>query len=235
MKFVRNRTFEKLDIADLGYADLNTLSEKSARIYVTPEGNKYPSITTILSIRSRGAIQEWRARVGAEEANRVSRHATTRGTAVHNLVEKYLKNEEINFKEGIMPHVYQGFIAAQKVLDKYVGKIALQEAPLYSDHLKLAGRVDLIAEFNGKLSIVDFKTSKRVKMAEDIEDYFIQESAYAIMFEERTGIPITQLVTIMVVDGRSEPLLFRQHRDRWTETLLQVREEYEKSRLFGHI
>jgi genome maintenance exonuclease 1 len=235
MQFIRNRVFEKFDIPTLGYSDLNTISEKSARIYVTPEGEKYPSITTILSLRSRDAIQEWRNRVGAEEANRVSRHATTRGTAVHNLTEKYLKNEEISFKEGIMPHVYQGFIAAQKILDKYIGRIALQEAPLYSDYLRLAGRVDLIAEFDGKLSIVDFKTSKRVKTEEDIEDYFIQECAYAIMFEERTGVPITQLVTIMVVDGKSEPLLFRQHRDKWAAELIKVRAEYDKAKLFGHI
>lgn len=234
MEFVRNRTFEKLDIS-LDYSDLNTISEKSARIYVTPNGNKYPSITTILSLRSRDIIQAWRARVGAEEANRISRHATTRGTAVHNLVEKYLKNEEITFKKGIMPHVYQGFIAAQKVLDENIGKIAMQEAPLYSDQLRLAGRVDLVAEFAGKLSIVDFKTSKRVKTAEDIEDYFIQASFYAAAFYERTGIPITQIVIIMVVDGKSEPLLFVSESFVWLKHLLKVRKEYDKAKMFGHV
>lgn len=233
MQFVRNRVFEKLDTVSLGYDDLNTISEKKARIYVTPEGNKYPSITTILGHKNKGVIQEWRQRVGEEEANRVSRHATTRGTAVHNLTEKYLKNEDINFKEGIMPHVYQGFIAAQKILDKYVGKIALQEAPLYSDHLKLAGRVDLIAEFDGKLSIVDFKTSKRVKTAEDIEDYFIQCAFYGCAFYERTSIEIKDTIVIMVVDGKSEPLLFRNSVFDWLPCLIKIRNDYQKHVLFG--
>lgn len=234
MKFVRNRVFEKFDFGSLGYDDLLTESDKKARIYVTPNGDKYPSITSILSHRSKGAIQEWRKRVGEEEANRVSRHATTRGTAVHNLTEKYLKNEEINFKEGIMPHVYQGFIAAQKILDEKIGRIAMQEAPLYSDILQLAGRVDLIAEFEGKLSIVDFKTSKRIKTAEDIEDYFIQCAFYGCAFYERTGIEIKDTVIIMVVDGKSEPIVFRNSVFDWIPTLLEVKRGYEKDRLFGH-
>jgi genome maintenance exonuclease 1 len=233
VKFTRNRLFETVDF-DLGYSNLNTISEKSARIYVTPEGKKYPSITTILGYKNRDVIQAWRARVGEEEANRVSRHATTRGTAVHNLTEKYLKNEEIDFTK-IMPHVQQGFIAAQKILDERIGKIAIQEAALYSDHLKLAGRVDLIAEFEGKLSIVDFKTSKRVKTKSDITDYFIQECAYSIMWEERTGIPISNLVTIMVVDGKSDAIVFKEKRDNWVSLLFQAKENYEKAKFFGHV
>lgn len=234
MSFIRNRTFEHSPIA-LGYSDLTTDTTKKGRTYVTPEGNKYPSITTVLSLRGKADIQAWRARVGEEEANRISRHACTRGNAVHSLAERYLNNEETVLSGAEMPHVLLSFKAAQKILDQSVGAIVMQECPLYSDYLKLAGRVDLVAEFDGLLSIVDFKTSTRVKTAEDIPNYFIQESAYAIMFEERTGVPITSLVTIMVVDGRAEPIVFKQHRDKWAPELIQVIEEYDRAKLFGHI
>jgi len=234
MGYTRNRTFEHAPVA-LGYIDLSTETVSKGRTYVTPEGNKYPSITTVLSLRGKADIQAWRARVGEAEANRISRHACTRGTAVHTLAERYLNNDAVVLDGTEMPHVQLGFAAAQKVLDKSIGKIVLQECPLYSDYLKLAGRVDLVAEFDGFLSIVDFKTSTRIKTIDDISNYFIQESAYAIMFEERTGIPIVNLVTVMVVDGRAEPLVFKQHRDTWAAELLKVIAEYDKAKLFGHV
>lgn len=233
MAYTRTRTFVH-DPVELDYDNLTTI-EGSGRIYVTPEGDKYPSITTVLGIRSREAIQEWRNRVGAAEADRIARHACTRGNALHNLAEKYLNNEDEVIKDSDMPHVKMAFSVAQKVLDKSIGKIVLQERPLYSRYLKLAGRVDLVAEFDGLLSIVDFKTSSRVKTEADIENYFIQEAAYAIMFEERTGIPITRLVTVMVVDGQTTPLIFKQHRDRWAPELIKVIDEYNRAKLFGHI
>lgn len=232
IKYKRNRTFEH-DPISLGYSDLTAETGKKGRTYTTPEGKKYPSITTVLSVRGKEAIMAWRARVGEEEANRVARHACTRGTALHTLAERYINNEETVLSENEMPHVVQLFNAAQKVLDERLGKIVMQECPLYSNHLRLAGRVDLVAYFDDKLSIVDFKTSKRVKTESDIENYFIQESAYAIMFEERTGVPITQLVTIMVVDGSPTPLIFKTHRDKWAPELLKVIAEYDKSKLFG--
>ena len=111
-------------------------------------------------------------------------------------------------------------LPAKGVLDERLGKVVLQECPLYSDQLKAAGRVDLIGEFDDTLSIVDFKTSKRVKSLEDIEDYFIQACTYAVMFEERTGTPIDQLVILMVVDGSSEPLVFKQKTDDWLEKMV---------------
>ena len=112
-------------------------------------------------------------------------------------------------------------------------KIILQEAQLYSDHLQVAGRVDLIAEFDGKLSILDVKTSTRVKTKDDIHHYFMQEAAYAIMFEERTGIPITQLVTLMTVDF-APPIVFKEHRDNWTAKLWETIKEHRRQKMFGH-
>lgn len=216
---------------DLGYDDLTTEQNESGRKYVTPEGDKYPSVTTVLSILSEEAIQAWRARVGEEEANKISRKASTRGTAVHLIIEKYIDNEE-NFKESFMPHIIESFENVRPILDNRIGDVYAQEAPLYSHHLGLAGRVDCVGVFDGKPSIIDFKTSRKLKKKEWIEGYFVQESAYAIMWEERTGMPITQLVTIIAVDNE-EPQVFIEHRDNWTSKLLETINEYKQRKLFG--
>jgi len=217
----------------LDYEDLLCETKETGRTYATPEGKKYPSITTVLGILSEAHIQAWRSRVGEEEANRISRKACARGTAVHTLVEKYINNEDIP-KQGVMPDVLQNFKSLAPILDARLNNIYLQEKPLYSDHLGVAGRVDIIGKFDGKLSIVDIKTSKKKKNRLDITNYFMQEAAYAIMFEGRTGIPITQLVTLMSVDYQ-EPLVFIEHRDDWTKDLLNTIEEYRKRKVFGNI
>ena len=217
---------------DLGYKDLTAETTSSGRKYAAPNGNHYPSVTTVLSILSEEAIQAWRARVGEEEANKISHRASTRGTAVHAIIEKYIDNDE-NFTEGFMPNIIDNFKPVKSILDDRIGSVYAQEVALYSDHLGLAGRVDCVAEFDGKLSIIDFKTSKKLKKKEWIEGYFIQETAYAIMWEERTGMPITQLVTIIAVDN--EPAqVFKEHRDNWAPKLLETIDEYHRRKLFGH-
>ena len=196
--------------------ELKTIND-NGRKYVTPEG-KFSSITTILGHRDRYKWAAWRKKIGNEEANRITRHATTRGTKVHSLAEDYLNNIEIDTK-GEMPHHIQSFNVIKKVCDEHVGKVWAQEVPLYSIDLKTAGRVDCIGEFDGELSIIDFKTSGRVKEESEISNYFMQECAYAHMFEEGTGIPIKQLVTIMVVDNDPNPIVFKQSYETWIEKL----------------
>ena len=132
--------------------------------------------------------------------NGISHRASTRGTAVHAIIEKYINNEE-NFKDGYTPDIIGSFLDLKPILDGRIGRVYAQEAPLYSNHLGVAGRVDCVADFDGKLSIIDFKTSMKPKRKDWITNYFMQESAYAIMWEERTGRPITQLVTIISVDN----------------------------------
>jgi hypothetical protein len=127
-----------------------------------------------------------------------------------------------------MPHIMQSLNSLKPFLHR-IGTIYAQECPLYSKHLGVAGRVDCVAEFDGKLSIIDFKTSLKPKKKEWITKYFMQETAYAIMWEERTGKPITQLVTIMDVDD-SEPLLFIEHRDNWAKQLLQTIDDYKNQK-----
>lgn len=216
--------FEHVGV-DLGYDDLNADTSESGRLYSTPDGRKYPSITTVLSILSEDAIKAWRKRVGEEEANRISHRASTRGTAVHAIVEDYLNNVE-NYKEKYALNIIDNFLPLKEILDTRIGKIYAQEVPLFSHHLRVAGRVDCVAEFDGKISIIDFKTSRKIKQKKYIENYFMQEAAYAIMFEERTGIPITQLVTLIAVDDE-QPQIFIEHRDNWTDRLLETIRKYE--------
>ena len=223
------KKFEHLNI-DLGYEDLSADTTDSGRVYTTPDG-KYPSITTVLSILSEDGIRAWRKRVGEEEANKISRVAATRGTNVHAIIEKYLNNEE-DYADGYLPNIIGNFKDVQPILDSKIGSICAQEVPLYSNHLRVAGRVDCVGEFDGTLSIIDFKTSRKLKKKEWIDGYFIQAAAYAIMYEERTGTPITQLVILIAVDNES-PQIFIEHRDNWTKKLLETIKEYETRKLFG--
>lgn len=225
------KKFEHIGV-DLGYEDINAETTDTGRKYKCPNGISYPSITTVLSILSEDAIRAWRKRVGEEEANKISHRAATRGTAVHSIIEDYINNKE-DYSEGYMPNVIENFKDVKGILDERIGKVYAQEVPLYSEHLELAGRVDCVAEFDGVLSIVDFKTSRKLKKKEWIEGYFIQESAYAIMWEERTGIPIVNLVTIISVDGE-EAQVFKEHRDNWAPKLLETINEYKTRKMFGH-
>lgn len=168
------------------------------RMYATPSGEKYPSVTTILADYGKEGIMEWRKRVGEEKANQISRAATTRGTGVHAVIEKYLNNEDISNQE-LMPNVKSLFYRMKVELDK-LNNIHCLETPLHSHELGLAGTVDCIAEFNGTLSVIDFKTSVRLKKKEQIGNYFMQGAAYSKMFTEITQLPIEQVVIIIGVD-----------------------------------
>lgn len=207
--------------------EMDTVTTDSGRKYKTPEGIDLPSITTVLSILSRDSIAKWRARVGAEEADKISTRASGRGTRVHEIIEKYIDNNP-DFKEGYTPDIIESFNVMKPVLDGLIGKVYAQEAPLYSNHLGVAGRVDCVAEFDGQLSIIDFKTAMKKKRKDWIKNYFMQESAYAIMWEERTGMPITQLVTLISVDGEDKPQIFVEHRDNWINTLKNTIEKYNE-------
>ena len=206
--------------------EMDAVTTDTGRQYKTPDGINLPSITTVLSILSRDGIAAWRKKVGDAEANRISYRASTRGTAVHEILEKYIDNEP-DFKEGYTPDIIQSFLAVKDILDTRIGKVYAQEAPLYSTHLGIAGRVDCVAEFDGKLSIIDFKTSMKKKPTKFVTNYFMQESGYAVMWEERTGMPITQLVTIISVDN-DEPQVFIEHRDNWINGLKDTIKQYNE-------
>jgi genome maintenance exonuclease 1 len=205
---------------------LTRQTTESGRKYFTPEGNAYPSITTVLSILGKEEIIAWRKRVGEEEANKVSRQASTRGTAVHKLAEDYVDNKP-DWKGKHMPSNIATFNTLRPILDAKLNNVWMQEAFLYSDKLKTAGQVDCIGEWDGVLSIIDFKTSKRVKKEEDITNYFIQMCFYAAAFLERTGIAIKQAVVVMAVDD-NEPLIFKVNTFDYLNHFLAVRKKYKE-------
>ena len=183
---------------------ITATNKDGVRLYETPEGNKYPSITTVLSVRNKQGLMEWRKRVGNEVANHISRTAAARGTKVHHMCEDYLNNMHYNFptkwkehRKNFLPYCL--FTQLKSVL-RNIDNIYAQEAGLYSDKYKVAGRVDCVAEYKGTLSIIDFKTSTKEKNDEWNENYYIQGSAYAEMFEERTGINISQVVILVVTE-----------------------------------
>ncbi len=193
------------------------------RFYVTPNDDKYISITTILSNLSKASISRWRTRVGEKEANKVSTKASRRGTGVHNLCEGYIKNQD-GFLDSGMPNEVEMFQSIEPLLDR-INNIHVVEGALWSDHFKLAGRTDLIGEFDNRLSVVDYKTSNKKKTWEMCHQYFMQGAFYAVAYEERTGIPVDTIVIIMAVENE-QPLLFIEKRDRWIEPLKEVIYKY---------
>jgi CRISPR/Cas system-associated exonuclease Cas4 (RecB family) len=211
---------------DIVLPKLTRKTTEEGRRYFTPDGNAYPSITTVLGVLSKDGIIAWRKRVGEEEANKISRQAATRGTAVHKLAEDYLDNLP-DWNKGAMPANIASFNDLKKILDERLNNIYFQEEFLYSDRLKCAGQVDCIAEFDGQLSIVDFKTSRKPKKKEWITNYFIQASFYAAAFYERTGIPIKQGVILITVDGH-EPQVFKVNTYDYLEHFLSVRKKYKE-------
>lgn len=168
------------------------------RKYVTPSGERYPSVTTVLSEYNKQGILEWRKKVGEEEANRVSRHAANRGTKVHSVIENYLNNKVVDSKL-LFPNVKSLFFRMKPELDK-LNNIHCLEQKMFSHELELAGTVDCIAEYDGVLSVVDFKTSRKWKEENHIRNYFMQGTAYCEMFRERVGISVEQVVIMIGVD-----------------------------------
>ena len=179
-----------------------TLNKK--RFYNTPEGAMLPSITTVLSIRKKEGLIEWRKRVGDDVANYISRNAIRRGIKIHEMCEDYLNNMnddalfETYEKEHFLYWCLFKQLRDQALCD--IDNIYAQEVGLYSDKYKVAGRVDCIAEYNGVLSAIDFKTSTKERTDDWNENYYIQGAAYAEMFEERTEIKVNQIVILVVTE-----------------------------------
>jgi genome maintenance exonuclease 1 len=193
---------------------------------LTPEGKYYPSVTTVLSAQSKPGLDAWREKVGEKEAERIMKSSARRGTAVHLICENYLKNKD-DYAVGHMPTNVFMFQSIKETLDLRLDNIWYQETSLYSDHLRTAGTVDCIAEFDGELSVIDFKTSRGQKRKDWITNYFQQEAFYAVAFEERTNTPIQQLVTIVATD-EGDSQVFIENRDDHIQGFINARYEYAK-------
>ena len=203
--------------------ELSTKTIQGKRFYILPNGEKLPSITTVLSARGNEGIARWRASVGEQVANTIMRNAANRGTAVHTLTENYLNNEELS-QQGVLPTAL--FTILKTELDK-INNIVMQEGSLYSNKWGVAGRVDCIAEYDGKLSVIDFKTSTKEKKEEWVENYFIQTSAYCEMFEEQYGKSIDQIVILIVTEEGATQTFVKDKKD-YLPLLKPAIEEFHK-------
>ena len=193
-------------IMEMSLEDISAKTIGGKRVYEIGD-EKYPSISTICSFRNRKSIAEWRARVGDAEANKISKRATTAGTTVHSMIEDYLNNE-LDLEKYADKHLAKILFVQAKGMLSRINNIHFQEAPLYSHEFAIAGRVDCIAEFDGKLSIIDFKTSSKEKKEEWIEGYLVQETGYAKMYEERSGIKVEQIVTLITCQTGDTPVSY---------------------------
>ena len=225
-------TFNHVSVA-LPPLETKTIDRK--RYYITPEGEEYPSITTVLSSRDKKGLTEWRKRVGDEVANYVSGKAASRGTKVHHMCEDYLNNMATRFpskwkehKKDFLPYCL--FTQLQEKVLQNIDDIYALEAGLYSDKYKVAGRVDCVSDYNGVPSVIDFKTSTKERKEDWNENYYIQGSAYAEMFQERTGVVIDQVVILVVTeDGTVQEFVKCKHDylDALTETVTKWRNQNE--------
>lgn len=198
------------------------------RFYTTPEGNKYPSITTVLGDQEKPWLVDWRNSLGKEKADKETKRAGERGDAIHKLAEHYLNNElTSNITRPYKPELVNLFNQVKIRLNR-IDNIRIQEAALYSDVLKVAGRVDCIGEYEGILSIIDFKTSTNTKDKSMIEDYYLQCTAYALMWEEQTGEAIDDITIIMSVEKGMVPLVFKEKVHKYISPLAKRLKAYHK-------
>ena len=214
-------------------ATLDKFEKDGKRTYILPNGKHAASVTTMLGYFKRKQIQEWRNRVGHEEANKISAKASSRGTKIHNLLEKYLDNVPVKtLTENLMPDIKQNFLDIRADVDR-IDNIHYIEASLYSEKMLLAGRTDVIGEFDGTLSVIDFKTSRKEKKEEHIQDYFQQATAYALMYEERTDIVIDQIVIMIVSDDLVKPQIFIRSKEDYIEPLFDKILTYHRETMKG--
>lgn len=203
---------------------LERVEVNGKRFYATPEGLRLPSITTVLSHLNAKHIFEWRNRVGKEEADKISKRASSGGTALHQLCEDYVDNKPLDFKTPDIAMRFKDFIPVLNRIDN----VRCQEHFMFSSFLRMAGATDLIADFDGKRSVIDYKTSSKPKQKEWIENYFMQTAGYAVMCEELYGIAVPQIVILISVEHEPEPQIFVEKRNTWVPRLLEARDTFEQ-------
>jgi genome maintenance exonuclease 1 len=216
---------------ELNLPQLERETIDGVRYYKVPsleELQKFVSITSVISHFNKEKFASWRQRVGDEEADRVTRRATARGTDTHTLIEQYLRNMDCN--SDVLPISEHLFQVAVPALDR-INNIHALEGSLYSQYLGIAGTVDCIAEFDGELSIIDFKTSKQPKPREWIDGYFVQCCAYACMLHELTGLSVKKFVIIMTCENGEVEVYEEYDKKKYIRLLTQYVKKFVNDKL----
>ena len=187
------------------------------------DGKAYPSVTSVLGIKKKAELQGWREKIGENVANWEMGRAARRGKATHLLVEEYLKGKTPS-ERGVLP------LGLFKLLRPYIDQIDnihLLETIMYSPKLTIAGQVDCVAEYNGKLSVIDFKTANKERQESWIDNYFLQTTAYAQMYEETFGKSIDQIVILLASEDGSVQNFVKEKKDYMTPLMKSIDEFYK--------
>lgn len=198
--------------------EFNTFTVDGTRFYDSP-GGKFPSVTTVTGFEKNAFFAKWR-----KENPKESRRVLNRGNNLHSLIEDYLNNKDIDLMSN-SPVVASLFMQMKDTLNS-IDNIYALEMPLWSNTMALAGRVDCVAEYNGKLSVIDFKGSTKQKRKSDIENYFLQGTAYAIMWQERTGIPIDEFNIIISSENGTPCEVFSGNPKKYVRKLYHTIKNY---------
>ena len=207
-------------------------ADDGQRVYTTPDGKRYPSVTTVIADHNKEAIDKWKDRIGHAKAAKISSNATDRGDAVHEALEALLGNySTAEYTKKMMPHAKAVYLNMKTDIERNITEVHGIEQPLFSHKLRLAGTVDFVGKYDNLMSIVDFKTALRLKKLKYLDGYFMQLTAYAFMFQEMTGIRIEQGVILIGVDAETEAQVFKLPRaefDPHFRKLISFRDKYEQ-------
>lgn len=205
---------------------ITSIDTEVGRFYTNDESDRFPSVTTFLSsVLDKSGLDEWRKRVGDEEADRVTNRGARRGTALHLVCEKYVLNEPL---PKMMPSTVVLFNQVKPVLDARLNLVLGVEIPMMSPKLRLGGRCDLVCEFDGKKTILDFKTTNNAKSEDMLYGYFIQETVYSLMLLETYGINCEQLVTISAGDSEPKAQVVIKNRVDYIQDAIRLVKDYHK-------
>ena len=222
--------FTHVHPANYFMADIPKLVGQNGSSYYSVNGVRVPRITHVLSSYNAGGLQQWRKRVGNDVADLKCKIGIKRGNEVHQIIQSYLGNDCIcKYSDKLL--AIGMFEAAKPVLGR-ISMIRGTELPLYSKRFGIAGTADCIAEFDGVLSIIDYKTGEIPKKIEWCERYFLQETFYSLTWEEMTESPIEQLVTI-VISETGEVQVIKEQRDDWVQILEELVNKFHQQKQMG--
>ena len=213
-----------MKFVDHSIPPLTRIDSPEGRVYQTITGNVYPSVTSVVGYLSQEHIQEWKNKVGEAVAKEISKRATARGSLIHENCERFLRGDPLSFGmfDSDSKKMWENFLPILRRIEE----VHAMETQMWSDKLEVAGTVDLIAKIDGKLCILDWKTSSRYKTADDIEDYFMQTAAYSFMFYERTGLIINDLYIAMTTEEFGL-LEFKVKSKEWLPKFVDLRQQYK--------